>query len=182
MDENHELEAVNPVDNAAKPKPRKKRGILVIAVLLIIIGLIIIGIYFFPTFVKESIQGDFLKVDKSKISEKDTLEKENVDTFVSNKKPERIEENELKGKTVIAFGSEVEQGEIIDSNPRDCKYVLVYSCDVFENGCDDEGILDFCSKECLATKGTRTLGSGMKLYDSERKVTAVLCECNNCNY
>ena len=95
---------------------------------------------------------------------------------------DHIQETPNKTKTFTVFGKEVQEGVPFYNpyNPKDCMYSIFLSCETFENGCNNDNIMDFCEDQCYKTNG-RLHGTGAYLQLKDQGVAyAIQCSCNQC--
>ena len=128
----------------------------------------------------------FLKFSKNSISNSanaSNLVGKNYENLSKNESSDSknkviLENDPIRNKKIIVInGKNILEGSAIYNqyNPAECLYSIYFSCDYFENGCNDETIMENCINSCIETGG-RKFGTGGYLILEN----AIQCACSQC--
>ncbi|MBM3233882.1 hypothetical protein FJZ19_02185 [Candidatus Pacearchaeota archaeon] len=154
-----------------------KRGTYIIIAIFVVIVIMVVGFYIFKSLNEKDTSSQNQDIQNQSIN---TQTKSNIEN--TNTEENENQSNTGQGKMVIAYGNEVQQGIAIYNqyNPEECLYSIFFACDVFENGCDDEGIMDYCKNKCVETGGRPSGTGGFARLQNEGVINAVQCFCSQC--
>tara|TARA_Y100000310_G_C20583462_1_gene764170 strand:+ start:58 stop:1317 length:1260 start_codon:yes stop_codon:yes gene_type:complete len=122
---------------------------------------------------------------EQEITNKDTGQKEKIPCTFYGSGDETIEQENSNNNVqegLIVNGKEVQQGVAIYNqyNPEECLYSVYFSCDYFNDGCDDDSIMQVCKDSCYNTGGREYGSGGFGRLEENGVVNAIQCSCSQC--